>query len=169
MSARSEHRTTRGRPLEIPTRRWMLCTRTTARHHAGHSWMRTWFALPAITTPRFSRRFEPSLRTSHGPTRGNDRCSLGVRTNRPRDRGQSRARRRMTLNSARKVGHGDHQLARKQQPSGLRLIAKVFTLGPKISPYRCTTGIPLIDVTRRSEMTPTGVGRVRCKRCDRLL
>jgi hypothetical protein len=66
-----------------PSRRrsWMPCTRTTARHHVGHSWMRTWFALPAITPPRSSRRCEPSLRTSHGPTRGNERGS--VRTHAP--------------------------------------------------------------------------------------
>jgi hypothetical protein len=51
----------------------MPCTRTRSRHDVGHSWMHTWLALPAITTPRPSRRCEPSLQTSHGQTRGKER------------------------------------------------------------------------------------------------
>ena len=34
--------------------------------------MHTWLALPAITTLKPARRCEPSLRTSHGQTRGNE-------------------------------------------------------------------------------------------------
>ena len=74
-----------GPPLEIPTWRWMPCTRTRSPHHpgtpggvnwyVGQPWVHTWFALPAITTPRPSRRCEPCLRTSHGPTKGNERVA----------------------------------------------------------------------------------------------
>ena len=75
-----------GPPLEIPTWRWMPCTRTRSPHHVGHPWMHTWFALPAITTPRPSRRCEPSLRTSHGPTKGNERAAPARASHQRRDR-----------------------------------------------------------------------------------
>jgi hypothetical protein len=76
-------------PLEIPTWRWMPCTRSRSRHQVGHSWVHTGFAQPAITTPRPSRRCEPSWRTLLGPTRGNERASPGTRPT-PTSRRRSR-------------------------------------------------------------------------------